>query len=302
MLCVKQLTKNYGKKEVLKSIDLTIYEGEVFGFLGRNGAGKSTFINILTGLAQPTAGSVTFFNNEKLSNNVKKRVGVLPDYSTFYNHLNAIEHLRYFAAISGKKVSKNEAQAVLTKVGLKEDCYIKVGKYSFGMKKKLGFAQAVIHDPDFIFLDEPTSGVDAESAIVLQNFIRELQKKGKTIFLTSHNLTEIEKLCTRIAILKEGRIAKIGTIRELKTDNTNELHVRIKHGTIGQSAEASWYEQLKAFVPIIERTAQYTTVQIHDEQQNAEILRCFHRFNIPVYRFDIEEKSLEDVFIDNQKA
>ncbi|RUS56976.1 ABC transporter ATP-binding protein [Kurthia sp. 3B1D] len=302
MLRVEKLTKNYGKKQVLNSVDLTVYEGEVFGFLGRNGAGKSTFINILTGLAQPTSGSVTFFNNEQLSNDVKKRIGVLPDYSMFYNHLNAIEHLRYFAEISGKKVSKAEAQAILTKVGLKDDSRTKVGKYSFGMKKKLGFAQAVVHDPDFIFLDEPTSGVDAESAIVLQDFIRALQKQGKTIFLTSHNLSEIEKLCSRIAILKDGIITKIGTIHELKTNDTNEMHVRIKHGAISQNAKDAWFDQLSAFAPIVEHKPQFTTVQIHDEQQNAEILRCFHRFDIPVYRFDIEEKSLEEIFIDNKQV
>lgn len=294
MLQVRQLTKNYGKKQVLKSIDLQVEAGEIFGFLGRNGAGKSTFINILTGLAKPTSGTVTFFQHEPLTNEVKRHIGVLPDYSTFYNHLTALQHLLYFSEISGAKVSKAYAKDLLARVGLANDVHTKVGKFSFGMKKKLGFAQAIVHDPQLIFLDEPTSGVDAESAIVLQTLMRDLQHRGKTIFLTSHNLAEIEKLCDRIAILKDGVIAKIGTIDQLKTSDTDELYVNIKHGPITEAC----LKQLQAYTNVVRHTSELTTLKIHQEKQNAEILRLFHANDIDVYRVEIEEKTLEEIFID----
>lgn len=294
MLQVRQLTKNYGKKQVLKSIDLQIEAGEIFGFLGRNGAGKSTFINILTGLAKPTSGAVTFFQHEPLTNEVKRHIGVLPDYSTFYNHLTALQHLLYFSEVSGAKVSKAYAKDLLARVGLANDVHTKVSKFSFGMKKKLGFAQAIVHDPQLIFLDEPTSGVDAESAIVLQTLMRDLQHRGKTIFLTSHNLAEIEKLCDRIAILKDGVIAKIGTIEDLKARNTEELSVTIKHGPMTEPCLA----QLQAYTKVMHHKPHFTTLQIYQEKQNAEILRLFHANGVDVYRVEVEEKTLEEIFID----
>lgn len=297
MLQVQQLTKNYGKKRVLKSIDLTVQQGEIFGFLGRNGAGKSTFINILTGLAKQTSGTVTFFNGQTLTNDVKKKIGVLPDYSMFYPHLTALEHLRYFSAVSGEKVSKAHAKDMLARVGLVKDIHTKVSKFSFGMKKKLGFAQAIIHDPQLIFLDEPTSGVDAESAIVLQTLMRDLQHRGKTIFLTSHNLAEIEKLCDRIAILKDGVITKIGTIDELKTNDTDALYVQIKHGKVPEDCIV----QLSKYTEIVKHTEQFTTLHIRDEKQNAEILKILHAHHVDVYRVEMSEKTLEEIFIDEER-
>ena len=122
-----KLTKRFGNKQILHTIDLTIKKGEIFGFLGRNGAGKSTFINILTGILQPSSGQVRYFNEGPLTTDLKKRIGVLPDYTAFYDHLTALEHLQYFAAISGLKVSKAHCIALLTKVGLQGAMNYKVG-------------------------------------------------------------------------------------------------------------------------------------------------------------------------------
>ncbi len=301
MLEVTGLTKNYGQKEVLKGIDLKIEDGEIFGFLGRNGAGKSTFINILTGLAKQTSGTVTFFDGEPLTTNLKKRLGVLPDYSMFYGHLNAIDHLRYFASISGKNISKKHAQDILTKVGLGKDSKLKVEKYSFGMKKKLGFAQAIVHDPDFIFLDEPTSGVDAESAIVLHTLIRDLQKQGKTIFLTSHNLNEMEKLCDRIAILKDGNIAKIGQINALKTAETTETHVQIKHSVLTNTVREQLLQVIAPFSKVLVQDVDWLTIQVASEQEIPMLVRAFIGLQIDIFRVEVAQKSLEEIFIDAEK-
>ncbi|WP_156482439.1 ABC transporter ATP-binding protein, partial [Parageobacillus toebii] len=180
------ITKIYGSKTVVDNVDLKVKKGEIYGFLGRNGAGKSTFINIITGIIKPTSGSFKLLDEPNLKK-VKHRIGVLPDYSTFYDSLTAIDHLKYYAKISGYKVSTEHCEYILKRVGLLEHAHKKAGKFSFGMKKKLGIAQAIIHNPDLIFLDEPTSGIDAESGLNIQKLIVNLQKEGKTIFMTSHN-------------------------------------------------------------------------------------------------------------------
>src|SRR5690625_2754634 len=176
MIETKQLKKSYGANEVVKGIDLFVEKGEIFGFLGRNGAGKSTFINMLTGIAQPSSGTYSLLGVTGSTDQVKRKIGVMPDYSTFYGSLNAIDHLKFLSALSGKPVGKQDCLKVLQLVGLNNQAHVKTEKYSFGMKKNLGIAQAIIHDPTLIFLDEPTSGLDAESAIHIQQLIHQLQK------------------------------------------------------------------------------------------------------------------------------
>lgn len=298
MLQIKNMRKDYGNKHVIRSVDLTVRKGEIFGFLGRNGAGKSTLINMLTGITYPTAGEINFFGEGPLTTKLKKRIGILPDYSSFYDHLNAIEHLRYFAKISGTKITKADGYTLLAKVGLQGAETTKLSKYSFGMKKKLGIAQALVHNPEMLFLDEPTSGVDAESAISLHALLRDLQRSGKTIFLTSHNLYEVEKLCDRIAILKDGQIAKSGTIDELRGKEKQELTVQIKHAKVTESNEISFQNGCAVFGQILEIKDKHIKIRLEEEQQIAHLLRVFHQLKIDVFRVEVEEKTLEDIFIE----
>ena len=301
MLQTMKLTKRFGNKQILHTIDLTVKKGEIFGFLGRNGAGKSTFINILTGILQPSSGQVRYFNEGSLTTDLKKRIGVLPDYTAFYDHLTALEHLQYFAAISGLKVSKAHCIALLTKVGLQGSMNDKVGKYSFGMKKKLGIAQAVVHNPEFIFLDEPTSGIDAESAIHLQNYIRELKASGKTIFLTSHNLYEVEKLCDRIAILQDGKIVKCGTMEELRARSAHENCVSIKYKARSQGIKDQILAGCRQFAELVDDQEQWLSFRVQQEQDIAQLLRVFHELKTDVYRVEVSETSLEDIFLGDER-
>lgn len=300
MLQVTKVSKQFGKKQVLHNIDLTIEKGEIFGFLGRNGAGKSTLIHILTGIIPPTSGQIHYFNEGSLTTNLKKRIGVLPDYTAFYDHLSALEHLQYFAEISGVKVSKADCIALLTKVGLQEAVNQKVGKFSFGMKKKLGIAQAVVHKPTFIFLDEPTSGIDAESAIHIQNYIRELRASGKTIFLTSHNLHEVEKLCDRVAILKDGQLVKCGTMGELRSSHGDEICVSIKYTVRSQGMREQIIAGCSQFGELVNEKENWLSFRVRQEQSIAHILRVFHELKVDVYRVEVEEMSLEDIFLGDE--
>lgn len=298
MLQATKISKTFGQNNVLFPIDLTVEKGEIFGFLGRNGAGKSTFINILTGILQPSSGQINYFNEGPLTNELKKRIGVLPDYTSFYDHLTAIQHLTYFAEISGVKVSKVDCMNLLTKVGLQNAANVKLGKFSFGMKKKLGIAQSIVHNPEFIFLDEPTSGIDAESVIHLQEYFKELKAEGKTIFLTSHNLNEVEKLCDRIAILKDGEIVKCGTLQELRIGYSDEILVKIKYDAKSENNLERILSACKPFGILQQNEGQWLKFTVKQEQDIAQILHAFHEYSADVYRVEVDETSLEDIFIE----
>lgn len=291
-----QLTKRFGKEIVVDHINLTVHQNEIFGFLGRNGAGKSTFINMLTGIIQPTSGSFNIFQQQKLTDHLRRQVGVLPDYSSFYNELTALQHLKYFSRISHYQVSKNDCLDVLEQVGLEDVTYKKVGKFSFGMKKKLGIAQAIIHQPDLIFLDEPTSGLDIESALHIHELISHLHNQGKTIFLTSHNLAETEKICTRIAIMENGTIANQGTMRELRQHYDSTIHLTFKH----RSHPESEYKWLKRSLMEYTNTFMFhkdsIEIELYDEQHIPHIIRLLSH-HLDIYDVKRKQPSLEEIFM-----
>ncbi|MBO1513574.1 ABC transporter ATP-binding protein [Metabacillus bambusae] len=294
----KQLKKSFGAVSIVKGIDLIVEQGEIFGFLGRNGAGKSTFINMLTDIMQPSSGAYTLLGVKGPNNQVKKRIGVMPDYSTFYGSLTAIEHLKFLSALSGQQVAKVRCMEVLQLVGLKDHAHKKTAKFSFGMKKKLGIAQAIIHDPELVFLDEPTSGLDAESVIHIHKLIDQLHKKGKTIFMTSHNLDEVEKICTRIAIMKEGQIVKIGTMEELRNFYRSTITVKLKHSPVPKSEQVKLHQWLESVGTDLEIKDPYVTITIEDEKKIADMIRAFNQCKVDVFRVDVEEPSLEEIFLD----
>ncbi|MFP7470649.1 ABC transporter ATP-binding protein [Niallia taxi] len=294
----QKMTKVYNGVTVVNGIDLKVEKGEIFGFLGRNGAGKSTFINMLTGIAKPTSGSFTLLSGDTEATEVKRRIGVMPDYSTFYGSTTALEHLRFFSSLSGKPAQKSACMEALEAVGLAEHANKKAGKFSFGMKKKLGVAQAIIHDPELLFLDEPTSGMDAESVIQIQRLIKSLHNKGKTIFLTSHNLDEVEKLCTRIAIMKEGRIVKIGTMDELRAFYRTNIIVKIRHSIVPVSEEQKLRQWLEGKGTDVQFGDKLTFITVDEDKKIAEITRAFTACKTDIFRVEVEEPTLEEIFLD----
>ncbi|EKN71065.1 ABC transporter [Neobacillus bataviensis LMG 21833] len=294
----KQLAKSYGSVSIIRGIDLIVKKGEIFGFLGRNGAGKSTFINMLTGIIHPSSGTYSLLGVEGPNNQVKKRIGVMPDYSTLYGSLTAMEHLKFLSALSGKQAGQEWCREVLTLVGLEAHARKKVAKFSFGMKKKLGIALAIIHDPELIFLDEPTSGLDAESVLHIHKLIRALQKRGKTVFMTSHNLAEVEKLCTQIAIMKDGQIVNCGTMDELRAFYRSTIKVKIKHSPIPVSEQVKLHKWLESAGTDLEIKDPYVMITVKDERKIAEIIRAIQQCRADVLRVGVDEPSLEDIFLE----
>ncbi|MFJ7939081.1 ATP-binding cassette domain-containing protein [Peribacillus sp. NPDC096622] len=292
-----QLKKSYGAVPIVKGIDLIVEKGEIFGFLGRNGAGKSTFINMLTGIIQPNSGTYSLLGVKGSNDQVKKRIGVMPDYSTLYGSLTAVEHLKFLSALSGNPAGKERCMEVLQLVGLESHAHKKAAKFSFGMKKKLGIAQAIIHEPELIFLDEPTSGMDAESAIHIHKLIKDLQKRGATIFMTSHNLYEVEKICTRIAIMKEGQIVNIGTMEELRKIYRSTITVKLKHSSVPKSEQVKLHQWLESVGTGLEMKDPYMTINIDDEKKIADMIRAFNQCKVDVLRVNVKEPSLEEIFL-----
>ncbi|SHH46878.1 ABC transporter ATP-binding protein [Virgibacillus chiguensis] len=294
----KQLTKTFGKNKVVDQIDLQVKSGEILGFLGRNGAGKSTFINMLTGIIQPSSGSYSLLDVQGPNDDIKKQIGVMPDYSALNASMTAMKHLKFLAAVSEKPVSDERCMDILKLVGLEEQAHKKAGKFSFGMKKKLAIAQAIIHDPQLIFLDEPTSGLDAESVIHIHQLIQQLHQQGKTIFMTSHNLDEVEKICSRIAIMKDGKIGKMGSMDELRAYYQSTITVTIKHSPIRSTHLPTLEQWLTLTGTQLEMKTSQFTIHVTSEKKIAEIIRALGKYNIDIYRVDVNEPSLEEIFLD----
>lgn len=292
-----RLTKKYNSQTVVNNVSLKVKKGDIFGFLGKNGAGKSTFINMVTSIITPSSGEFNILGYSEV-NNIKNKIGVLPDYSTFYDDLNGIEHLNFFSKLLGVNNSKSDLMKLLELVELQDAAYVKAKKYSFGMKKKLGIAQALVNNPDLIFLDEPTSGVDANAVLSIHSLIRKIANKGKTIFLTSHNLDEVEKLCDEIAIMNKGVIEVQGSLQQLRQQFQTHIKVIIKHSVISIKEEESLSLILNSLSDDVEQTAEnITTIIVKNESIIPKVNNAFLDQKIDIYRVEVEELSLEKIFL-----
>ncbi|WP_319523837.1 ABC transporter ATP-binding protein [uncultured Desulfosarcina sp.] len=218
-IAVTGLAKRFDDVAAVAGVDFEVRSGELFGFLGPNGAGKTTTINMLTGLARPDAGSIRIGGIDCSGNPraAQHLVGVVPDESNLYPELTGYENLCFCAALYGlaKREREERARGLLEDFGLTRAADRKFAGYSKGMKRKLTIAAGIIHRPDILFLDEPTTGIDVASARQLRQLVSDLHRKGTTIFLTTHYIEEAERLCDRIAFIVEGRIVRIATVADL---------------------------------------------------------------------------------------
>lgn len=223
---IKGLTKKFKDVKAVDELSLNVYKGDIFGFLGPNGAGKSTTIRMLLTLIRPNAGNIKLFgkNLNKERALILRDVGAIVEKPDFYNYLSAYKNLEILGRISGKEVSSNRIMEILETVGLKERRTSKVKTYSHGMKQRLGIAQALLHDPDLIILDEPTTGLDPQGMKEIRDLIIHLRdEKNKTIFLSSHLLSEVEQIANRMIIINKGKTVVEGYVQDLL--NSAELKV-----------------------------------------------------------------------------
>jgi ABC-2 type transport system ATP-binding protein len=215
------------EKCALQPLTLAVHEGEIFGYLGPNGAGKSTTLKLLMGLIYPSGGSATILGMDLNDPRVKAQIGFLPEQPYFYDHLTAIELLEYYGRLSGLNGRERSRRigAVLSRVGLSEAGRLTLRKFSKGMLQRVGIAQAIFHDPKVVFLDEPMSGLDPMGRRELRDLIQELKSEGKTVFFSTHILSDAEALCDRVAILNQGSLRGIGVIAELAARMTGKVEI-----------------------------------------------------------------------------
>jgi ABC-2 type transport system ATP-binding protein len=211
------LVKRYGRIEALKGVSLSVERGEIFGLLGQNGAGKTTLVKTLLGIIKPTNGHARLLDQPAGTAAVRRRVGYLPEDHRFPDYHTGASLLDFYGALLGVPAGERRRRIpeVLEVVGIKGRMHSKIRTYSKGMKQRLGLAQAILHDPEIIFLDEPTDGVDPLGRREIRDMMQALKRQGMTIFLNSHLLGEVELVCDRVAILQRGNLVQVGAVSSL---------------------------------------------------------------------------------------
>lgn len=305
----KKFLRTIEKKEfkAVDGIDFDIYKGEVFGFLGPNGAGKTTTIKMITGLLRPTEGYVKVMEKDvdKNQREALKNIGtVLAGDRSIYWKLTGRENLEYFASLYGcsKKEAKLRANKVLDQLNLQEKADVLVEKFSTGMKQKIALGKALISEAPVLLLDEPTLGLDPQSALNLREIILDLKKEGKTILLTTHYMEEADFLCDRIAIIDGGKIIALDTPENLKKSINKVKLIKIETDLVKEEVLNSIkaINHIKTVLSKYNEESRNYILTIHHNNGDGiiqEILDCLSKYGCSIQNINVLEPSLEDVFI-----
>ena len=257
-------------KRALHPLHLTVEEGEIFGFLGPNGAGKTTALKLLMGLVFPTAGTARLLGRDWTDPEVKAQIGFLPEQPYFYDYLTAHELLDYYGQLSGVpgKDRKRRIDEVLQRVGLTDVKGVQLRKFSKGMLQRIGIAQAILHDPKLVFFDEPMSGLDPMGRREVRDLMEQLKHEGKTVFFSTHILSDAEALCDRVAIIHQGELKGVGAVADLTSSVVGKVEV------IWQGTQVS--ASMKALGAECHVTGDTVRAVFAESQQDAAIdaLRC----------------------------
>ncbi|MEA1993178.1 MAG: ABC transporter ATP-binding protein [Euryarchaeota archaeon] len=294
MIRTEGLTKVYDGNTAVDSLDLSIEKGDIFGFLGPNGAGKSTTIFMLAGLIEPTVGKAYIRDIEIAKNpmEIKEMIGLLPENVGFYENLTAEQNLDYFGRFYGMSAEKRaERVNELLKLVDLGDVEQKLGGYSKGMRQRLGIAQALLNDPDIIFLDEPTGGLDPEGTHEFRGIIKKLEKEEKTIFFSSHILSEVKQVCKTIGIISKGRLIAQGTPRETQRELKKGDTYRIAVETIGKIPDLPHGE-----IVAIEYDGNKAVLEASKDIRDDISAYLFDR-GVKIRSMMLDEPSLEEIYL-----
>ena len=300
---INNLTKDYEvgfwrkrKVRALDGLSLSIDGGQIFGFLGANGAGKTTTLKLLMRLMFPTGGSARILGHDIQDVSMHQRIGYLPENPYFYDYLTAREFLDYCAQIFGYSAAtrKKRAADLLARVNLDEKRWdTQLRKFSKGMLQRVGLAQSLVNDPEIVFLDEPMSGLDPVGRREVRDLIGALRDEGKTVFMCSHILSDIEVLCDRVAILKKGRLAQVGYLDELrrKTEGPNRMEVM---------ATATDADSLREHLPQAEitPTPRGLRIEIDSETEIENVLAALRKVGGKIVSVQPVKQSLEELFLE----
>ena len=291
---VSHLAKNFKSFQAVKDVSFHVNEGDVFGFLGPNGAGKSTTIRCLLSLIRPSAGDIQFFGQSLRENRaeVLTRVGCIIEKPDFYKYLSAQRNLEIFARISGKDISKKQILEMIDFVGLTGREGDKVSGFSHGMKQRLGIAQTLLHNPDVIILDEPTTGLDPQGIIEVRNLILRLRdEQKKTVLLSSHQLSEIEIIANRMVIINQGKAIIEGEVQALLEKQSLNLEITVEHNELFEGVMQA------SFSSLVVRNMYKNTYHVEMiEDVRVSLIQALVNAGCGV-KSVIPKRSLEDFFI-----
>jgi ABC-2 type transport system ATP-binding protein len=277
-------------KRALLPLTLAVEEGEIFGFLGPNGAGKTTTLKILMGLVFPTSGTARILGMELDDPRMKAQIGFLPEQPYFYDHLTARELLRYYGQLSGvdpKQISR-KVDAAIEQVKLGGSANVQLRKFSKGMLQRVGIAQAILHDPTVVFLDEPMSGLDPMGRREVRNLIEDLKARGKTVFFSTHILSDAEALCDRVGIIHQGELRGVGAVAELTAGVHGKVEI-VWHGSTVPAGIRSMGAECRA-------AGESMRVIVPEENQDAA-LDALHQERLRLISVVPVRTSLEDYFV-----
>ena len=290
---IKQVYKDIGKNNIIKNVSLSMYPGEIFGLLGPNGAGKTTTIRMIVGLMKPTKGDI-YISEKNLATHFEeaiRNIGAVVENPEMYSYMSGYDNLKHFQRMV-QGVTNDRLQEVIKLVGLQDRIHEKVGTYSLGMRQRLGLAQALLHKPKVLILDEPTNGLDPAGIREIRDYLRNLAVKDKIcIIVSSHLLAEIEKMCDRIAIIKKGEIISVETVKDFVQYKTNEWFMEVSPI---EKAEEVLKASFDTAVTLFENG-----FIIHAEKETLpEIIRELVNEKISVYEVkSAKQNTLEDQFL-----
>ena len=289
------LTKRYGSVTAVENLSIRIEEGEIFGFLGPNGAGKSTTINMLLDFAKPTSGGARVFGMDCQENGkqIRRRIGVLPEGYDVYERLTGRQHLEF---VLESKEADEDVHALLDRVGIAGDADRKAGDYSKGMKQRLVLAMALVGDPDLLILDEPTTGLDPNGAREVRRIIREENDRGTTVFFSSHILEQVEAVCDRVGILRDGELVADDSIEGLRA-NVGGGETLIVEGEGFTEEVVRNVEAMDGVAGVqVRGGGSELAINVGQDVNKSEVLGLIEDAGATVADFSTEEASLEELF------
>ncbi|MDW5563624.1 MAG: ABC transporter ATP-binding protein [Methanomassiliicoccus sp.] len=295
---LEDLSKSFGGRQVLANVTFSVERGEVFGYLGPNGAGKTTTMRILLGLLRPTAGRALVRGADlSLDNAARGSVGVLMENDGLYDRISAWQNLDYYGKLYGVQDRDRRISELLHAFGLADRRNDRVFNFSKGMRRKLGIARAIIHDPDILMLDEPTSGLDPEAQKMVRDVLKDLSRReGMTVLLSSHNLDEVEKMCSRVAVIKSGMLRACDSVENLRGGRGgHNLTITLSKEQDAQTA----MDLIKKSPTVTAARADGARISVdHLEDSASPLLSSLVRAGIGVEEVHKASRSLEDVYID----
>lgn len=299
MIKINQISKSFGSFQALKSLSLEVKKGEFYSLLGPNGAGKTTCINIISKIMPATSGTVEIagLKSHNKADEIKKKIGVVPQEIALYDDLSAVENLLFWGKINSVETNKlkSKIHEILKFLDLHKQKNNKISTYSGGMKRRINIAAALLHEPEVLFMDEPTVGIDPQSKLFIYEIFEKLHKQGKTIFYTSHNMEEVERLSDRIGIIDHGQLIAEGSLSELKEKLKLEETLVI---TTEKPLDDEIFKTIKTHFPnTIKKDLQLLVSTKNSNDDLAWMFKTFDKNEIQISSIEIQKVNLEMIFL-----